>query len=365
MATFAPVPYFPTPPQAYDQRYFDQVVRAFSVFAQQMTNPGAERATSLTLTTATGNVNYGELSWNPADETVDLTMGHDVTQQVGFETYMRCKNTTGATIPNGTVVGFSGVSVEIEAAPYLADGSFPNLYFIGITTTEIPDGSTRPATIYGKVRGLDTTGTPAGETWSVGDILYVSASTAGAMTNVRPAAPDEVIVVAAVLAVSATDGEIMVRPTVPIKMLYGRFSSTADQTAASANTAYPVSYTTTDASSGVSVSSGSQLTVAQSGYYNASISVQVTSTNSSAATFYLWLAKNGTAVPNTTRAFTIKANGDTKVVTVNHEVSLSASDYIEFVWATSSTNVFLDATSGLAFAPDIPSVLVSVTQSQL
>lgn len=40
MATNTPVPYLPFPPREYDQNYTAQVVRAFSVFAQQVNNPG-------------------------------------------------------------------------------------------------------------------------------------------------------------------------------------------------------------------------------------------------------------------------------------------------------------------------------------
>ncbi len=43
-------PYFPIPPGQYDQRYFSEVIRAFSVFLEQVQNPGDVRATDLTLT---------------------------------------------------------------------------------------------------------------------------------------------------------------------------------------------------------------------------------------------------------------------------------------------------------------------------
>lgn len=45
-----PVPFFPSPPREYDQSYFSQLVRNFSVFAQQIQTPGAEQATRLRLT---------------------------------------------------------------------------------------------------------------------------------------------------------------------------------------------------------------------------------------------------------------------------------------------------------------------------
>jgi hypothetical protein len=43
-------PYFPIPPEQYQQRYFTEVIRAFSVFLEQVQNPGDVRATDLTLT---------------------------------------------------------------------------------------------------------------------------------------------------------------------------------------------------------------------------------------------------------------------------------------------------------------------------
>ena len=43
-------PYFPIPPAQYQQNYFTEVIRAFSVFLEQVQNPGDVRATELTLT---------------------------------------------------------------------------------------------------------------------------------------------------------------------------------------------------------------------------------------------------------------------------------------------------------------------------
>jgi len=44
------LPFFPIAPQQYDQQYTDEVVRSFSVYLQQMQNPGEGRHTALTLT---------------------------------------------------------------------------------------------------------------------------------------------------------------------------------------------------------------------------------------------------------------------------------------------------------------------------
>jgi len=45
----APVPYFPNAPQVYDQRYFSEVVRAFSVYLAQAQNPGTAVFNTLNL----------------------------------------------------------------------------------------------------------------------------------------------------------------------------------------------------------------------------------------------------------------------------------------------------------------------------
>ena len=45
MSRNLPLPYFPVPPPSYDQRYFAEVIRAFSVYLQQQQNPGEGRNT--------------------------------------------------------------------------------------------------------------------------------------------------------------------------------------------------------------------------------------------------------------------------------------------------------------------------------
>ena len=50
MSRPTPIPYFPVPPRDYNTQYFAEVVRAFSVYTQQMANPGPWLATTMTLT---------------------------------------------------------------------------------------------------------------------------------------------------------------------------------------------------------------------------------------------------------------------------------------------------------------------------
>jgi hypothetical protein len=50
MSRGVPIPFFPSPPQEYSQTYFSQLVRNFSVFAQQSQVPGPQQATTIKLT---------------------------------------------------------------------------------------------------------------------------------------------------------------------------------------------------------------------------------------------------------------------------------------------------------------------------
>jgi hypothetical protein len=50
MPSSSPAPFFPTPPDQYNRQYMAQLVRAFSVFVQQVNNPGDAIFTTLRLT---------------------------------------------------------------------------------------------------------------------------------------------------------------------------------------------------------------------------------------------------------------------------------------------------------------------------
>ena len=159
----------------------------------------------------------GSLSWNSSDGTLDLVMrGGNVVQQIGEEQYYTVRNETGSTIANGTPVMANGVTAgsgRITVTPAIANGSIDELRFIGLTTESITNGINGYVTSFGYVRGLDTRGTPYGETWAEGDFIYVSPTTAGYLTNVEPTAPNLKIVVAIVITRNQTSGVLLVRPT--------------------------------------------------------------------------------------------------------------------------------------------------------
>lgn len=307
------------------------------------------------------------MAWNDTEQTLDLGMDYGVVQQIGLEYYARVENATGVTINNGEVVGFAGVGANntLSVAPYLADGSTPSLYILGIMTHDLPNsGEVGYCTVWGHVRGVDTSA------FSVGDVLYASPSVAGGLTNVKPTAPDNVIPVAAVLAVDATDGEIFVRPTIEQQQYYGEFTKTGASTSpASANVSYVISWDNTEIANGVSIVSGSELTVVESGLYSFDVTLQLQSGSSSAKNILFWFKKNGTNVPNTTRAVTLDINNGYSPLSLSEFFSLDAGDYIELWWQADSTNVSLVTIAAGGVAPNdypaAPAGIVAVNQIQL
>lgn len=301
------------------------------------------------------------LAWNSTDQTLDLGMDYGVIQQIGEEIYARVKNVTGVTIPNGTVVGFAGASPNsLEIAPYLADGSQPSLYILGVMTHDLPDsGEKGYCCTWGFVRGIDTSA------FSQGDILYASPTTAGALTNVKPTAPDNVIPLAACIVSDATDGVIFVRPTIEQQKYYGDFARTTSSTAAAINTAYAITFDTTTVSNGVSIGTPtSRIVVDNAGLYSFAATFQFTSSNASVKSAWVWWRKNGVDVAQSSFISSINQNGANLSVARSDFFSLAAGDYIEVMWAVDDTAMTLNASAATAFAPASPSVLLTVTQIQ-
>jgi hypothetical protein len=311
----------------------------------------------------------GRAGWSPLDDTLNIGHADGVVQHVGQETYMRVINNTGVTIPIGSAVGFAGVNglERIEAAPYLADGSAPNLYFLGILTQTLDDGEVGFVTIYGRVRGIDTTGTPVGEAWNVGDLLWASPSTSGALTNVQPTAPDNVISVAAVLDVDATDGQIMVRPTVTEDKYYGEFTNTTGATPLAADTAYAMEWDNVEIAKGVTIggTNDTEVTVSEAGLYQFDVRMQFASGSSNVKIAWVWYRLNGTTdYANSAVVGSLSDSNGYLVMSNNEVLSLAAGDFVEVMWAVDDTDLEPTTVAATAFAPAAPCALLSVIQVQ-
>lgn len=156
----------------------------------------------------------GRLYWDAQDNTKTLNIGMaggQVVQQVGQELFYRVK-AQGA-IANGDVVMFVdtlGASVGIVAAKATGIAFNQPEYVLGVATENIANNGWGYITYFGKVRGINTTG--GAENWQDGDVLYYNPAVSGGLTKFKPAVPNPIVIVAAVL-YAGNNGALLVRPT--------------------------------------------------------------------------------------------------------------------------------------------------------
>jgi hypothetical protein len=137
---------------------------------------------------------------------------------------------------------------------------------------------------------------------------------------------------------------------------------TTDQTAASTNTAYALTYTSSIAEGVTNGTPASRIVFAEAGQYMISFSAQIASTSSSTVNFWFWPRINGVDVTGSTMKNALHQNGSVLVVSRSAIFDVSANDYLEAMWAVDSTSGFLDATAATAFAPAAPASTIAITR---
>lgn len=148
---------------------------------------------------------------------------------------------------------------------------------------------------------------------------------------------------------------------------WGSFWDTTTQTAAATNTAYAITLNSADAANnGVSVASGSRVTFAYAGVFSLTFSIQFTNHSTALGNTQIWLRKNGTNLPETNSHYDVPDKQgsafSSQILTVNFALNVSAGDYIELMWQTSNTNVYLEYLAASGSYPGTPSVVFTATQ---
>lgn len=147
-----------------------------------------------------GNPAAGQLLWDNSEKSLIYGTGVDsVVNVIGQEVFAPLlTNNSGVTINDGEAVRFDSNGDLVKAQ---ADTLANSNDILGLATHDIEDGTDGLVTEFGVVNNVDTS------SFTVGDTLYVDPTTAGALTNVRPALPVEV---GRVLEVNASTGRILV-----------------------------------------------------------------------------------------------------------------------------------------------------------
>lgn len=146
---------------------------------------------------------------------------------------------------------------------------------------------------------------------------------------------------------------------------YGAFQDTTDQTAAVVDTAYAMTFNTTDYANGVSVASNSRITVTDSGIWNLQWSGQFRNTDTQLHDARIWLKINGTVVTGSTGYISVpNSHGGIdghSIVGWNYFLSLNANDYVELWWETDSTNISIQAYPAAGNYPSTASLIATMS----
>lgn len=151
---------------------------------------------------------------------------------------------------------------------------------------------------------------------------------------------------------------------------YGSFYGSDTQTLGAANTAQAVAFTGSHGASGISIVSGSRLTLAHVGTYAMTFVAHVSNyaNDTEAATF--WIRVNGNDYPNSALRMDLqkrKSEGVpfSELATITFVgTSTTPNDYVEIWWLASSTDVKLygEPVSVSPVYPASPAVLVGFGQ---
>jgi hypothetical protein len=145
---------------------------------------------------------------------------------------------------------------------------------------------------------------------------------------------------------------------------YGSFYDTTTQTAAAINTAYAMTFNTSDLSYGVTRGTPtSRIYVDTPNVYNVQFSAQLDKTSGGVGLVWIWLRKNGVNVPDSGGQIRIQGNNAETLAAWNYLVQLNAGDYVEIMWEVDDTSVIILADAASAVHPSVPSVILTVTDN--
>jgi nitrogen fixation protein len=176
------------------------------------------KAGQLTLDiTPTGTTEVGTTRWNNTIGSSETTLkGGNVILKNGVDLVARVVNkvTPNTTLTKASyqvvrISGAQGQRLAVNLAQANNDNNSADT--LGIVTETIATNQEGFIMTVGQLENINTTGSLQGETWVDGDVLYLSPTTAGRLTNVKPIAPSHIVIVGYVEYAHANNGKIYVK----------------------------------------------------------------------------------------------------------------------------------------------------------
>jgi predicted heme/steroid binding protein len=157
----------------------------------------------------------GVMWWDNIEGTIRLSLkGNTYNLPIGESVVARVRNSTGGNLSRTAyqavrVAGAQGQRLAVSLAQANNDANSAST--LGLVCEDISTNQEGFIVNIGQIINVNTTGNLQGETWSDGDVLYLSPTTPGAITNIKPAAPQHTVIVGYVEYSNANNGKIYVK----------------------------------------------------------------------------------------------------------------------------------------------------------
>jgi nitrogen fixation protein len=168
-------------------------------------------------TSPTGTASVGTTRWNDTLGSTETTLkGGSVILKNGVDLVARVVNkvTPNATLTKAAyqAVRVSGAQGQRLAVAYAqANNDNNSADTIGLVCETIATNQEGFIITVGQLEGINTTGSLQGETWADGDVIYLSPTTPGALTKVKPTAPGHIVIIGYVEYAHAINGKLYVK----------------------------------------------------------------------------------------------------------------------------------------------------------
>lgn len=158
-----------------------------------------------------GTYTEGKLYYDYIWKTFAMEVNGGSTLQVGQEEYRYVYNNSGIEIPDGKAVYTTGAytsgTPNVVTVSLAQANTFTSSVVLGVATNAISNGSYGFVTVRGTVNNIKTDY----PTWASGDVLYLSGTVAGDLTNVLPDDPHLHVRIGRVITLGSSAGSINVR----------------------------------------------------------------------------------------------------------------------------------------------------------
>lgn len=128
----------------------------------------------------------------------------EITHNLGAEFWIRVKNVSGATLPNGRAVYITGADAGLPTVDLAIASDVFKAKAFAVTTHDIENNTIGYVTSDGLVNDLNFSG------FTLGDKVYLSSTTNGGFTRVSPPSPNVQVELGTCISTSATVGKLLV-----------------------------------------------------------------------------------------------------------------------------------------------------------